>query len=78
MEAYRKRRAGSGCNSLLSAANEQEIEAAFATFVQLRPGALLVDSDLFFNTRREQIVALAARYKVPAIYECANTSPPGA
>ena len=53
----------------LSAANEQEIDAAFATFVQLRPGALLVDSDLFFNARREQIVALAARYKVPAVYD---------
>ena len=54
---------------LLSAANEQEIDAAFATFVQLRPGALLVDSDLFFNARREQIVALAARYNVPAVYD---------
>ena len=54
---------------LLSAANEQEIDAAFATFAQLRPGALLVDSDLFFNARREQFVALAARHAVPAIYE---------
>ena len=54
---------------LLSAANEQEIDAAFATFGQLRPGALLVDSDTFFNVRREQFVALAARYKVPAIYD---------
>ena len=54
---------------LLSAANQQEIDAAFATFVQLRPGALLVDSDLFFNARREQIVALAARYNVPAVYD---------
>jgi putative ABC transport system substrate-binding protein len=54
---------------LLSAANEQEIDAAFATFAQLRPGALLVDADLFFNARREQFVALAARHAVPAIYE---------
>jgi putative ABC transport system substrate-binding protein len=54
---------------LLSAANEQEIDAAFATLAQLRPGALLVDADLFFNARREQIVALAARHAVPAIYE---------
>ena len=54
---------------VLSAANEQEIDAAFATFGQLRPGALLVDADIFFNARREQFVALAARYKVPAIYE---------
>jgi putative tryptophan/tyrosine transport system substrate-binding protein len=54
---------------LLRAANEQEIDAAFATFARLRPGALLVHSDLFFNARREQFVALAARHAVPAIYE---------
>ena len=54
---------------LLSATNDQEIDAAFATFAQLRPGALLVDTDIFFNARREKIVALAARNKVPAIYE---------
>jgi putative ABC transport system substrate-binding protein len=54
---------------LLNATNEQEIDAAFATFVQLRPGALLVDSDVFFNARRAQFVALAARHAVPAIYE---------
>jgi len=54
---------------LLRAANEQEIDAAFATLAQLRPGALLVDADLFFKARREQIVTLAARHAVPAIYE---------
>jgi putative tryptophan/tyrosine transport system substrate-binding protein len=54
---------------LLRAANGQEIDAAFATFAQLRPGALLVDSDLFFNARREQFVSLAARYAVPTIYD---------
>jgi putative ABC transport system substrate-binding protein len=54
---------------LLSATNEQEIDAAFAAFARLRPGALLVDGDILFNARREQIVALAARNKVPAIYE---------
>jgi len=53
----------------VKAATEQEIEGAFATVVQLRPIAVLVDSDIFFNARREQFVALAARYKVPAIYE---------
>ncbi len=54
---------------VLSAASQQEIDAAFATFAQLRPGALLVDSDVFFNARREQFVALAARHAVPAIYD---------
>jgi putative ABC transport system substrate-binding protein len=54
---------------LLRAANKQEIDTVFASFAQLRPGALLVDSDVFFNDRREQFVALAARYGVPAIYD---------
>ena len=61
----------------LSASNAQEIDAAFATLGQLRPGALLVDADIFFNARREQIVALAARNKVPAIYEGREYVAPG-
>ncbi len=54
---------------LLKAATEREIDVAFATFAQRKPDALLVDSDIFFNARREQIVALAARHSVPAIYD---------
>jgi ABC-type uncharacterized transport system substrate-binding protein len=54
---------------VLKADAEGEIDAAFATLVQMKAGGLVVGTDPFFNTRREQLVALAALYAVPAIYE---------
>jgi len=54
---------------IVKASADTEIDQAFATFVQLRAGGLAVMADPFFNSRCEQIVALAARYAVPAIYE---------
>jgi putative tryptophan/tyrosine transport system substrate-binding protein len=51
-----------------NASSEREIDAAFAMLAQRRIGALLVGNDPFFYTRREQIVALAARHAIPAIY----------
>jgi putative tryptophan/tyrosine transport system substrate-binding protein len=54
---------------IVGARDEPEIEAAFATLAQRRTAALLVASDPFFFSRREQIVALAARHRLPAIYE---------
>jgi putative ABC transport system substrate-binding protein len=54
---------------LLKADSESGIDAAFATIGQMRPGALLVAADPFFNSRRDQIVALAARHTIPAVYE---------
>jgi putative ABC transport system substrate-binding protein len=54
---------------ILKAGTESEIDAAFASLVQLHAGALLVGNDPFFNIRREQIAALASRHAVPAIYE---------
>ena len=48
---------------------ESDFNAAFSIFVQKGAGALLVCASPFFNTRREQLVVLAARYGLPAIYE---------
>ncbi len=53
---------------VLEASTEQEIDTAFATMVQLRVGALVVSPDAFFFSRRNKVVALAARHAVPAIY----------
>jgi ABC-type uncharacterized transport system substrate-binding protein len=54
---------------VLYASDEREIEAAFANLLQQRIGALLIQSDPFFTTQRDQLVALAARGAVPTIYE---------
>jgi putative tryptophan/tyrosine transport system substrate-binding protein len=54
---------------VLRARTEQDIDAAFATLVQLRAGALVVGTDPFFNLRREQIAGLATRHAVPAIFD---------
>ena len=52
----------------MKAGNESEIDAACASLVELHVGALVVASDPFFTERRDQLVELAARYAVPAIY----------
>jgi putative tryptophan/tyrosine transport system substrate-binding protein len=54
--------------TILKAATESEIDAAFATLAQLRAGALLVGPDPFFVNRREQLVVLASHHAVPAMY----------
>ena len=53
---------------ILKAGTDREIDAAFVSLVQARTGALLVGTDLFFNSRIEQIVALAARHAIPTMY----------
>jgi putative ABC transport system substrate-binding protein len=53
---------------VLNADSDREIDAAFATVAQQRVAALLVASDPLFFDRRDQLIALAARQAVPAIY----------
>jgi putative ABC transport system substrate-binding protein len=55
--------------AVLKADSEGEIETAFASLVPLHTGGLLVGPDAFFFSRREQLVALASRQAVPAIYQ---------
>jgi ABC-type uncharacterized transport system substrate-binding protein len=54
---------------VLNATTAQEVDAAFAVFVQQRAGALLVSGDPFFDSMRDRLVELAARHSVPAIYQ---------
>jgi putative ABC transport system substrate-binding protein len=53
---------------VLHAGNASEIEAAFATLAARRAGALVVGASAIFAGGRDQLVALAARHRVPAIY----------
>jgi putative tryptophan/tyrosine transport system substrate-binding protein len=54
---------------ILNASSERDFDAVFLTLAQLRADALVVAADALFNDRRDQIIALARRYSVPAIYE---------
>jgi putative ABC transport system substrate-binding protein len=54
--------------NVANARSEGDIDAAFVALVQRGAGALFVANDPFFASRRNQIVALAARYAIPAMY----------
>jgi ABC-type uncharacterized transport system substrate-binding protein len=53
---------------ILRASNASDLETAFATLAQRRTGALVVGGDPFFDSQRNQIVALAARHALPTMY----------
>jgi putative ABC transport system substrate-binding protein len=53
---------------VLNASTPAEIDTAFATLVRERAGGLLVGADAFFVARRSQLIVLAARYAIPAVY----------
>lgn len=53
---------------LQNASSESDIDAAFANFAQQRVSAVTFAADAVFNSRRTQLIALAARYKLPTMY----------
>jgi putative tryptophan/tyrosine transport system substrate-binding protein len=53
---------------ILTVAKETEFDAAFATLAKRHAGGLVVQGDILFTNRRDDLIALAARYAVPAIY----------
>jgi putative ABC transport system substrate-binding protein len=53
---------------VLAGSNEREIDSSFATMAERRIGALVVTADGFLISHQDQIIALAARYAVPAMY----------
>ena len=53
---------------LLHASAERDIEAAFASVVESRVGALVIGSDTFLSSRKQQLIVLAARHRVPTMY----------
>jgi putative ABC transport system substrate-binding protein len=55
--------------TVANVSTDEGLEATFAAFTRQSVGALLVAADPYFDTRREQIVALAARHRLPAIYQ---------
>jgi putative ABC transport system substrate-binding protein len=54
---------------IVRASSEGELDAAFTALAEQRVGALLVDSDSLFGQLRKQIVGLAARHRLPTIYD---------
>jgi putative tryptophan/tyrosine transport system substrate-binding protein len=53
----------------LPVSSDRDIETAFATLVQGRVGALLVGTGAYLNSKRESIIALAAHYAIPVMYQ---------
>jgi putative tryptophan/tyrosine transport system substrate-binding protein len=54
---------------VVGASTESEVDGAFASLVRQRADALVVAAQVFFASRRDQLVALSARHAMPAIYD---------
>jgi putative ABC transport system substrate-binding protein len=59
---------------ILRARTESEIVGIFAPLVQLQAGALVISPNAFFSSRRDQLVVLASRHAVPAIYDTSRSA----
>jgi putative ABC transport system substrate-binding protein len=53
---------------ILNASSERDIDAAFTSYVQKRVNAVIIGSDSLFVSRPDELVGLAARHALPAIY----------
>jgi putative ABC transport system substrate-binding protein len=54
---------------VLDVNSDSEIDNAFAAFAEIRVGGVVLVGNEFFNNRREYLVAMSARYRLPAIHE---------
>ena len=55
--------------NVLQASTERDFETVFASLVQMRPVALVINNDAFFLSRIEQLAALTVRHRIPAVYQ---------
>ena len=56
-------------HDVLHASTERDFDSVFASLIQLRAGALVIGSDLFFTSRSEQLAELTVRHAVPSMYQ---------
>jgi putative ABC transport system substrate-binding protein len=62
---------------VVPATSDRDFEAAFASIVQHRAGALLISTDPFLFQSTDRLIALAARYRIPAVYPTVESVPSG-
>jgi len=53
----------------VSASTESELDAAFARLAEQQAGGLVINTDAFFFSRRNQLIALTKRHAIPAIFD---------
>jgi putative ABC transport system substrate-binding protein len=66
---FRQQPRGLACKSGLTVSDEHDFDSAFETLAEQKADALLVGTDSFFSSKREQLIRLAARHRLPAVYD---------